>query len=261
MQGTFEVVPCRKTMRDALRVLLLLVLVSGVTDARVSEGPERAMATEHQVLVTHAERSMRPPTPSLRTHDGNVGVQPDSRGDERREQRSEAHEPRESRGAEGRAIRVLEQRVSRPAMIRVAQAIVVGGIEPRRIRQILQRSLRPRVRDCFAQARAGNPEWSGRAVLVLTIEGPAVVFAEVQTESEAVRQCILEGIEFLVMPELGEGQESERTRVYYPFVSPGYRRFPSPPLESATVQLLDAVFHEEADASPLTLLSPSAATP
>ncbi len=139
-------------------------------------------------------------------------------------------------------------------MIRVAQARVIGGLSRGRIREVLQRSLRPRVRDCFAQARAGNPHWSGRALLVLRVQGPEVVTAHVETESEALRQCILEGVNYLAIPDVEEAAQDTTTVIYYPFVSPAYHPIPAPPLEADTRALLDTVFHAEATASPLDFL-------
>lgn len=141
-------------------------------------------------------------------------------------------------------------------MIRLAQARVIGGLSRSRFRALIQRSIRPRVRACFSRERAGNPHWFGRATLVLTLQGSTLASAHVETESESLRACILEGVPYLAIPMLEEAAEASRTVAYFPFVSPSYQRLPTPRLEAATSALLDAVFREEAGASPLALLQP-----
>ena len=160
--------------------------------------------------------------------------------------------PHRHRTGQGRA--VLQRHVARIPMIRVARPVVYGHVGARRIRQALQRSLRPRVQDCFARERAGDPHWSGRAVLVLTIEGPEISRADVETESEPLRQCILEGIDYLVFPSTDDGH-NDRILVHYPFVSPAHPVRATAPLEEATDTLLNTVFREEASASPFALLA------
>ncbi len=160
--------------------------------------------------------------------------------------------PRRHRTGQGRA--VLQRHVARIPMIRVARPIVYGQVGSRSIRQVVQRSLLPRVQDCFARERAGDPHWSGRAVLVLTIEGPEIGTADVETESEPLRQCILEGIAYLVFPSTDDGHSS-RILIHYPFVSPAHPVRASAPLDQATTDLLNAVFQSEASASPFALLA------
>ena len=153
---------------------------------------------------------------------------------------------------QGRA--VLHRDVTRIPLIRVQTAVVHGQVGARLIRQVVRRSLRPRVQDCFARERAGNPHWSGRAVLVLTIEGPAIGMADVETESEPLRRCILQGIDYLVFPSVDDGRE-HHIHIHYPFVSPARRTLLAPPLEEATDTLLNTVFRDEASTSPHALLA------
>lgn len=213
--------------------MLLLILWTGL----VRDLPRAQLAApkSHVTVEMRApEPTMVQPTPSV---EAPVLPQPS---------------PLRHRTGQGRA--VLQRHVARIPMLRVARPIVYGQVGSRRIRHVVQRSLRPRVQDCFARERAGDPHWSGRAVLVLALEGPEIATADVETNSEPLRQCILEGIDYLVFPSLDDGR-THHILIHYPFVSPAYRTLPAPPLEEATDTLLNTVFRDEVNSSPFALLA------
>ena len=238
MLGTSREGSCRRHVRTAI---LLSVFMLAFSDASVIEVASAAASVSPESLAAPSTQPVAP----------NPIAVPRAE--------TAAHPLAHERPAYAER-RVLRRRISRPAMIRVDSARVVGGLSRRRFQALIQRSIRPRVRDCFARARAGNPHWFGRAVLVLTVQGGAVVHADVETESDFLRACILEGVDYLHIPAVEDAAENSRTVAYFRFVSPSFQSLPTPPLEAATNALLDAVFREEASASPLALLN-AASTP
>lgn len=233
MLGTSREGSCRRDVRTAFLLSILLLAFSDAPGIEVSSA----------AVAVSAERLPAPST---------LPVAPNPIAATRAETATHPLTPERPAYAERL---VLRRRISRPAMIRVDSARVVGGLSRRRFQALIQRSIRPRVRDCFARARAGNPHWFGRAVLILTVQGGSVVRAGVETESDSLRACILEGVDYLHIPAVEDAAENARTVAYFPFVSPSFQSLPTPPLEAATSALLDAVFHEEASASPLALLN------
>ncbi len=128
-----------------------------------------------------------------------------------------------------------------------------GGVGRETLRRMIRRTVLPRVRACFAQERAGRPSWEGRATLVLGLEGPEVAYAEVETESPALRACVLGAVDHLVVPAAA-GRHDARTLIRYPFFSqPEASRAPEP-LRAPTLTALDAAFGSEPTAPPLALL-------
>lgn len=93
-----------------------------------------------------------------------------------------------------------------------------GRLSRTTIQRIVRRTVLPRARECFARERAGRAAWEGRATLVLGIEGSEVGFSDVETESPALRACILEAVDHLALPEV-TGPAGARVLIRYPFVS------------------------------------------
>jgi hypothetical protein len=137
-----------------------------------------------------------------------------------------------------------------------------GRISRTTIERIVRRTVLPRARECFARERAGRASWEGRATLVLGIEGTEVGFADVETESPALRACILGAVDHLVLPPVAEPTGS-RVVIHYPLVSPARtsESHDAAPLTGATSTALDAIFGSEPSVPPRTPERTSAPPP
>jgi hypothetical protein len=122
------------------------------------------------------------------------------------------------------------------------------------LRRVMRQSVLPRVRGCFADARRGRPDWTGRVVLELVLEGPELVHAQIEAESEAMRACVDRALDHLVLPSAASG----RVIVRYPFVSEAVPRAEPAPgaMGATTAGLLDALFASEPSVPPPALLAP-----
>ena len=135
-------------------------------------------------------------------------------------------------------------RVSRIARLRIAEVEIRGVLSASVLRRMMRRQLGPRVRGCFANARAGRRDFDVRAELRLVLAHREVLAASVggRNVDAALAACIVAGTDDLdVPPSYG------LVVVSYPFVSEPEPRPEPVPLAPDLGALLDALAPPDAE--------------
>lgn len=224
-----------------------------LTDVRVggrSLGPLRA--GEERVFETHADgpaptlhvasRHLRPGRPLARLEGGlAVSRRP---GDPRRTLtaapaaafRAAREGVRPKRGA-GLSPR-LPRRASRVIVCRSGCGCELRGSVSRASLSRVRRRLEPRVRACFARARAGRPRWSGAATLALRVRYGELDDVRVEGATDpALAECLRGVPDHLAdLPAT-----DQRLEVRFPYRSEARPPPPPVPLAPSVDRLLDAI--------------------
>lgn len=126
-----------------------------------------------------------------------------------------------------------------PPRIRAAQAEIRGTISAGSLRRVM-RSLAPRVRSCFADARHGRPSWSARADVHVVLGHREVLAGHVTGTNvdAALAACIERGLDYLQVPAC----DDTTIAVNYPFYAPPLAPGPeAEPMDAQTRTALDAI--------------------